>query len=386
MFWLKFSIFFQQTAFAFSGFIPLYWKQSIGLSEVTIGNITAVGTFLGLTAPLLFGSLGSHYSLERPIRWSFMLFALAAAILLAFPAIPTQGLGYTLYFIARCGFFTLVPVVFLHYQSKSFGHEYGKYRRLGSAGYLLGIIGAGLISQWHGAQWAIMLVIPCALLAAWPFCSKIHQAPNIESPEKYRNILFSKPLVQFYVALVFIGGFMPFSFIYLPLRLNELQFTNNEIAIVMAIWPISAFIGLPILGKLSDKYCLRNLFFLVPLFSALRVGLCYFPEHIFWFLLIEFLHIPSWCLNDVVIMNFLKRHCTPRQFSKAQALAIITVSLGAGLGSAFAAQLILHFGLQQSFLFGAFIPLLAIPLIFSLPLDAPPSLDSTAGNESSRPA
>jgi len=364
MIWYKISIFFELMGFGIACLIPLFWRQHLGFSEYTIGIMTSVGVGISLVAPLVFGKLGSSLPPQKPILWSFIAFSLLSCFFLVWTSFIGQTFLYGATQFMKWGFFTLVPVGFLRSVRSNVGRHYGNYRQLGSLGFLIGLVGMGYLTDNYGIDIIFLFIAALMLIGGYPFATRIKIKPNTERGPSYMELLKRSDLKSFFIATVGISTAFSLSFIYLPLRMNEMGASNSLISWVLGLCGIVALVSFPYIGRVCDRFPVMRLLVWVPIFNSLRVLALHFPTSSpYWFIPIQLLHIPAWVLFDVLMIKFIKERTHEDEFAKAQALLHVCVSLGMALGSALTAWLINLYGMQLSFLYFSPLPLVALPFL-----------------------
>jgi predicted MFS family arabinose efflux permease len=361
MLWYKISIFFQMMAIGFTSLIPLYWREVAHISDPTIGVLTAIGVAIAIAAPIYFGKLGNRSAPHKPIWISFFVCTVASPAFLFSPSPIAQGICNSIYRFTIWGFFTLVPVGVLHLMHRDVGREYGQYRRLGSLGFLFGVISAGWLTDQFGLHVIFLLASASFFLAGFPFLRTIRIEASEKKEASYLGLYKNRFILLFACGVTFISTGFPFYFVFLPLRMAEMGASNTLVSVALAMCGLTALFSLPLVGKFVDRHDAPHLLRYLALFCCARIAALYLPmTNPEWFILIQLLHIPTWVLFDVLVIKLLKDFCLPEEFSPAQALIHIHNSLGIALGSAIAASVVQNYSLQDMFLLCSGIPLIAL--------------------------
>lgn len=366
--WYQISGFFQFMTFSISTLIPLYWRQQLGYDEYSIGVLNAIAVLIAVFAPIYFSHISNRY---RPGRIVYVCFLVNAGLALAFlidPSFLAQTIIYALFQTFRWGYFILVPVGVMYLLHDSPGKRYGRYRRVGSLGFLLGVIGAGYLSRAYDSSAIFYPLFLANLAAAYPFMAKIDMPVAHPTEKSYRDILRQPVLVYFFVGTAISSVWYSLVFVFLPLRLDAMGASNSDIGWIVSLCGVLALFTMSKVGRFTDRFSTAKLYLIVPVFAALRLFCMYLPErHWAWFILIQMLHIPTWVLADILQIKFIRENCPPELLTKAQALLHISMSVGTASGSALSAVIAGEFGLRQVFLYLAPIPLISYFFLARIP-------------------
>lgn len=193
--WFKFSVFFQLMGIGICALIPIYWRESLHYSATTIGTLNAIGIGIAFLAPIAFGKIGSRIAPERPIFISFICYSSGLLLLVLFSSVYLQVLFFSVLQFSKWGFHTLVPVGVMKHLKGSVGFEYGKYRRIGSLGFLIGLLAIGYITDRVGNYALFYIAAVCMLIAALPYQRLIKIAPNTDKGISFK-VLLQKALIR----------------------------------------------------------------------------------------------------------------------------------------------------------------------------------------------
>ncbi len=365
MAWFKYSAFFQMMGISASSLIPLFWKEILHYEADKIGFLNAIATAIALSGPLFFGWAGTRQQIDKTIKVCFILSAVLSPFFLSSQSFWLQAVLFTGISFLRCGFTTLVPVGVLNLLSSRAGQEYGKYRRVGSMGFLVGVIGAGYLAKATNPSWVLAILGGSALFAVYPYLNRIEIPQAPQRSGNYRDLLKIPGMLWFYLGTLLISTWSSAAFIFMPLRLSDLGASASTIGWVVSECGIVALFTLSYLGKMTDRYSPAKLYLWVPLFAFLRIFLYGLPtENASWFFLIQLLHIPTWVISEVIQVKTLRSRIPNVHFSRGMALLQVSQSLGLALGSGYIGLCSGHFGLQQAFRWGALLPLFALPFLY----------------------
>jgi PPP family 3-phenylpropionic acid transporter len=372
--WFKYSAFFQMMGISASSLIPLFWKDQLGYSASDIGFLNAIAIIIALAGPLYFGWIGTKKSLEKVIRLCFWITAIISPIILFFDNYWVQATLFAGICFFRVGLTTLVPVGVLNLLGASAAQEYGKYRRIGSLGFLIGVIGAGYLIKFTQPNIIFYILMISALLASFPYWNRLKVPKNPLNQSTYKSVLKIKGMTHFYIATTFISTWSAAAFIFMPLRLSELGASPSFIGWVVSECGIVALFTLSYLGRITDKVSEIKLYYIVPIFAFIRILFYGIPiEDYTWFILIQLIHIPTWVLGELIQVKTLRNILTPEDFSKGMGLLQVSQSLGLALGSGMLGYYSGIFSVKEAFWYASPIPLLALIFIYSLNKSHKPS-------------
>lgn len=364
----KFSAVFQMAALSISTLLPLYWRECLGYGEDRIGYLNGIAGFIAISSPLFFGQLGGKLNLEKVILFCFLSSAAITFGMLHFEPFFFQLLCLSLFSFARTGFTTLVPVGVLSLLGPKAGHGFGDYRRFGSIGFLVGVIGVAYLVELASARLVLWASAFCLLVASLPYFRTIKIILEKGSLEPNYNQCFAVPSFKWLlVAAAIISTWWASSFIYLPLLMKNAGASSSMVGWGISICGIVAMLTLPQVGKWVDGRSSRRVMLMVPVFASLRVGLYSLPkDEALWFIAIQFLHLPTWVVTEVTIMKMVKQLLSESLYSRGQALLQVAQTLGMALGSLLIACLLGFGDLREVHLWFCLVPLLAYPFILRI--------------------
>jgi PPP family 3-phenylpropionic acid transporter len=364
----KFSAFFQMAALSISTLFPLYWRECLGYGEDHIGYLNGIAGFIAISSPLFFGQLGGKRRLEKVIILCFLLSAAFSLGMLSYEHFFFQLLCLALLSFTRTGFTTLVPVGVLSLLSTNAGQGFGDYRRYGSIGFLVGVVGVAYLTEMASAIYVLWASAICLLIASLPYFRRIkivletgHLKPNYHQ-------CFAEPSFKWLLgAAAIISTWWASSFIYLPLLMKNAGASSSMVGWGISICGIVAMLFLPQVGKWVDGRSSRRVMLMVPVFATLRVGLYSLPrEEALWFIVIQFLHLPTWVVTEVTIMKMVKQLLPESLYSRGQALLQVSQTLGMAFGSMLIATLLGFGDLREVQQWFCLVPLLAYPFILRI--------------------
>lgn len=374
-FWTS-SLFFQLFAISASTFLPLFWSSK-GFPDYQIAEIDGLSFSFSIIGPVFAAYNLKRLSYRSFVSGSFFFASIGSFVLFWSSSIFLQisGLLFSLIGAGVCA--TLVPLsaVVLLSQSK-FGAEYGKYRKMGSIGFLSGLLLSGLGADYFGALVYPLFVSFGFLCAAVLFSFVSFPDDSLLLKEEFRirdiyrsklknQINSSSTLLIFGFSQLLIWSSFSQCFRYLPLRMTQMGSSAIFISITVSLLGIVAIFSIAWVGRISDKIGARYLWPIIPIFLSLRVAILSFPEdNFYWFIPMQILHIPTWVLNDILLVRFLRDRREELGALSISLLTQIGMTLGLGMGSYLMSFAIPVWGLKDSFFWVSLIPLICVPIFF----------------------
>ncbi len=343
---------------------PLFWS-SLGYSDSSIGILNGVAMVAAILGPLFFGWIGSRKAPARIIAICFVATGVVTPLMLCFNGIGAQTLLFGVSQFLKVGFLTLVPVGVLHLLGPRAGLDYGRYRRVGSAGFLVAGF-AGYLVQISNPGIAVWIVGVACVLAALPFLWHI-QIPMVHAPDEGWKTLFSDRKTRYFLlGSLLLSTWNAGVWVFLPLRMREMGATPSLISWTMAECGLIAILSLSLTGRIVDRIGRPALLYLaVPVAASLRLLLMASPDSTpQWFLLIQWMHVLVWVLGEIVQIQFVRKYTKPSLFPRIQAMLMMCTYAGMGGASALMGLLVEPFGLRATLALSATLPLLALPFLW----------------------
>ncbi len=367
---------------ACSTFFPLYWT-SIGFSQREIATLEANAYLFSLVGLLLLLILNfkvkanSKLPLSGLSQVSFLLFFLLSPILVLSSHYVIIYTIFALVLICLSVVNALVPILSLQMikdaasqTGLNFGEEYGAYRKFGSIGFMFGLLLCGFCTDIISPS-CIPFFLGLGGLFAFIFIRRANPCNPYKDANSLGGVTQLFSLIPFLCFQLFVwAGFCVF-FRYLILRMSEMGCSSLEIALSNMLLGVINFTTVGLVGKLSDGLPYRFLAIIVILFTSLRVWVLGIPETSYiGFYLIQFLHVPTWILNDIISMRYLKDMNSKFGAINISVMNQCALTLGMVLGSYVMSRLLISISLKESFFYAAMLPFLALPFIFSSKIKA----------------
>lgn len=340
-------------------FEGVYMKEQ-GLGETVIGLVIGLGTALTMVSGLLWARLADRgIAEERLIATGFIFGAIGLALL---PFCQT-AFGFSLNAAFR-GLtipmaFTLMPaLVVARLGPTNPGRRYARYRQFGSAGFVLGTLGLPLLVD---ATRSIFWVASVFLLVAGLLIARDRPAPAVGKtrPPKVA-IKWSRPLVTFLLVNFFVGLAMPAMFGFLAVYARTLGADKVVIGFLAGSNGIVAFLSLPLMGWIVDRFGVRRVLWLAFAAHPVRLVAISFAPDYWWLFLAQPLHLFTFAGYDVASILYVGRNVSIENRAMAQALLSTTRMAGVFFGAILSGTLAEHVGYPFMYQFVAALSALSI--------------------------
>lgn len=327
-------------------FLP-YWSlylQDQGFNYKEIGLLSSIAILTRIFAPFIWGFIadktGKRMLLVRIATWMeatiwFLIFIIPnnmqciALLMFIFSffqnAILAQFEGVTLFWLGD-----------------KHTEYYGKIRKWGSIGFIVGVFSIGAILDVIDIHYLPMMLLCIAFTAfIWSFSIKEpHIAPNSQKILEPLLPILKRPVVTAFFCIEFIMLFAqaPFYSFYSN-YLKTADFNTTEIGFLWSVGVIAEIIMFNYANFFLTRFSWRNLVTMCLIMTCIRFLLVgFFPEHFFMQFLSQTLHAFSFGLFHIIAMRIILQNFTAKQQGRGQALYSTMWGLGVASGSILAGQ------------------------------------------------
>ncbi len=341
----------------FSPYSPL-WLQSLGLSTLAIGLMSALQSGTRLLAPYAWGWLADHGG--RPARLVLLAAAISTAAALCMAA---AGSGAVLVaviavlYLANCGVVPLVETLTLKQLHGSQGLDakrYGRTRLWGSLGFLLAVLGGGPLLQWAGLDalpWLTSACYAAVMLTAWA----LPRAPAQPLPSS--DALSIWPVLRRPEVAWFFAGTMltvlahTALYAFFSLYLDALGHGKPMVGLIWAVGLVAEIAFFASQGRWLRRGTDLQWLQAVALVTALRFACtAAFGQWLWLLLLVQLAHCITFAAHHSGCTSVIARHFSDRLRGRGAALY---TTLGYGLpgvvGGVLGGLLVQSFGLESVF-------------------------------------
>lgn len=325
-------------------FMP-YWNlylQDQGFNYQEIGVLSSIAIVTRFFAPLVWGWIadksGRRMLLVRVATWMESCIWLTIFIVPnTFQSVALLMLIFSFFQNAILAQFEGVTLFWLGDQKAKL---YGKIRKWGSVGFIVGVFTIGAILEIvHISMLPILLLIIASLAFIWSFT--IREPDSAPTSQKYLEPLLpvlKRPTVAAFFAIEFILLFShaPFYSFYSNF-LKSLNFSTTEIGFLWAMGVFAEIFMFSIASKIFQRFSWRSLVIVCLLVTSIRWMLvAVFSHYFIGQLFAQCLHAFSFGLFHLIAMRVIFQKFSAGQQGRGQALYSTMWGLGVAFGSVLA--------------------------------------------------
>ena len=367
-----FYFFYYTVVGAFMPFWSLYLEDQ-GFNYQEIGILSSIAIVTRFFAPLIWGWLadksGKRMLLVRIATWMeaciwFMIFLIpnnfqsVALLMLIFSffqnAILAQFEGVTLFWLGE-----------------KRAELYGKVRKWGSIGFIVGVFGLGAVFEVIPISMLPVLLLCISFLTfLWSFSIKEPTAAPVAQKKLDTTWpIFKRPVVYsfFLIELIMLFSHAPFYSFYSN-YLSQAGFSTSQIGLLWSVGVIAEIIMFAYATFFLSRWSWRHLIMLCLLTTGLRwlvVGL--FPSSFVAQFLTQTIHALSFGLFHMIAMRVIFQNFSAGQQGRGQALYSTMWGIGVATGSILAGHYWDQLGGDIIFFAAAASTLLGFLLLGGLP-------------------
>ncbi|MCH2070299.1 MFS transporter [Acinetobacter pittii] len=356
-------------------FMP-YWNlylQDQGFNYQEIGVLSSIAIVTRFFAPLVWGWIadksGKRMLLVRIATWMESCIWLAIFIVPnTFQSVALLMLIFSFFQNAILAQFEGVTLFWLGDQKAKL---YGKIRKWGSVGFIVGVFTIGAILEIvHISMLPILLLIIASLAFIWSFT--IREPDSAPTSQKHLEPLLpvlKRPTVAAFFAIEFILLFShaPFYSFYSNF-LKSLNFSTTEIGFLWAMGVFAEIFMFSIASKIFQCFSWRSLVIVCLLVTSIRWMLvAVFSHYFIGQLFAQCLHAFSFGLFHLIAMRVIFQNFSAGQQGRGQALYSTMWGLGVAFGSVLAGHFWKTFSGELIFMCASVVVLLGLCFVKWLP-------------------
>jgi PPP family 3-phenylpropionic acid transporter len=357
-------------------FMP-YWNlylQDQGFNYQQIGILSSIAIITRFFAPLIWGWIadksGKRMLLVRIATW------MEACIWFAIFIIPNSFQSIALLMLVFSFFQNAILAQFegvtLFWLGEKRAELYGKVRKWGSVGFIVGVFAIGALLEIIPISMLPILLLSVSFLAfLWSFSIKEPEhAPSSQKKLEPLLPILKKPMVAAFFGIEFILLFSqaPFYSFYSNF-LNEIGFSTMQIGTLWATGVIAEIVMFAVAQKVFFiRFSWRTLVAACLILTSLRwllVGML--NTHFIGQLLAQCLHAFSFGLFHLIAMKVIFQNFSAEQQGRGQALYSTMWGLGVASGSLLAGHYWQILSGATIFLCASVVVLLGLILVVWLP-------------------
>ena len=231
--------------FAYAGLAGTYaplWFQSLGFSTLAIGALASVQSATRLFSPYLWGWLADHTGKRTQLlRIAVVLALLSALGYFGPPAYGWIAAVTAALFVCTAGVIPISEAALAHLVSHGRTLDAGRYGRVrlwGSVGFILAVVGSGVLLETAGVArypWLVLALLGLLLVAAMRLPVVTEAAHASEAAPGALTVL-RDPVVAWFFAGVFFTVLAHTSlYAFFSLYLVSLGYTKSAVGLVWAL-------------------------------------------------------------------------------------------------------------------------------------------------------
>lgn len=356
-------------------FMP-YWNlylQDQGFNYQEIGVLSSIAIVTRFFAPLVWGWIadksGKRMLLVRVATWMESCIWLAIFIVPnTFQSVALLMLIFSFFQNAILAQFEGVTLFWLGDQKAKL---YGKIRKWGSVGFIVGVFTIGAILEIVPiSMLPILLLIIASLAFVWSFT--IREPDSAPTSQKYLESLLpvlKRPTVAAFFAIEFILLFShaPFYSFYSNF-LKSLNFSTTEIGFLWAMGVFAEIFMFSIASKIFQRFSWRSLVIVCLLVTSIRWMMVAIFSHYFVVqIFAQCLHAFSFGLFHLIAMRVIFQNFSAGQQGRGQALYSTMWGLGVAFGSVLAGHFWKILSGEVIFMCASAVVLLGLGFVMWLP-------------------
>ena len=356
-------------------FMP-YWSlylQNQGFSFNEIGLLSSIAIITRFFAPFIWGWIadksGKRMLLVRLATW------MEAVIWLLIFIIPTNFQSVALLMLIFSFFQNAILAQFegvtLFWLGERRAELYGKVRKWGSVGFIVGVFSIGALLEIVTIS-MLPIMLLCIAFTAFLWSFTIHEPKHAPQAQKKLEPLLpilKRPSVWAFFSIEFVMLFAqaPFYSFYSN-YLKQAGFSTTEIGFLWSVGVIAEIMMFAYATFFLKRFSWRVLVSLCLLMTGIRFVLVgTFPESFLMQFLSQTLHAFSFGLFHVLAMRIIFQNFSLGQQGRGQALYSTMWGLGVASGSILAGHYWQQFSGEWIFIFAGCITLFGFIFVHWLP-------------------
>lgn len=356
-------------------FLP-YWNLYLEyqkFSHYDIGLLSTIAVLTRFVAPFVWGWLADRTG--KRMLWIRIATLMETCIWLTiffmdkrFEQIALIMLIFSFFQNAILAQFEGVTLFWLADQHQQL---YGKVRKWGSIGFIVGVFGVGIILDYIAVYWLPIILLSISGLAFfWSFLiPEPDQAPKSQKQLEPILPVLKRPSVIGFFIIEFILLFSqaPFYSFYTN-YLHEAGYNTFEIGTLWAVGVVAEIIMFACANFFFKHFSWRILVCSCLILTTCRWITVGIFQDVFWMqFMAQTLHAFSFGLFHLIAMRMILNNFSPKQQGRGQALYSTMWGLGVASGSLIAGYYWNDFGGKWIFITAGLTALIGLCLIFVLP-------------------
>lgn len=325
--------------FSYAGLFGTYaplWFQHLGFGTLAIGTLASLQSSTRLFSPYAWGWLADHSGR----RTQLLRIAVASALLCATGYFVSPGYawiaGVTLaLFVCTAGVIPISEAALAHFVSDGTtldAARYGRVRVWGSVGFIVTVVGSGVLLQATGVRafpWLVVALLG-ALLVAAARLPTLKEAPHHSDAAPGALAVLRQPVVAWFFAGVFFTVLAHTSlYVFFSLYLVSLGYGKTAVGLIWAVGVTAEVAWFWFQGAWLARRSAHAWLTLAAAVAALRfAALAAFGSIPMLLVLVQCTHAVTFAAQHSSCIAVINRHFPGRLRGRGQALYTL---LGYGL-------------------------------------------------------
>jgi len=317
--------------FAYAGLFGTYaplWFQSLGFSTFAIGVLASVQSATRLFSPYAWGWLADHTGQ----RTRLLRIAVALALAFAFGYFVSPRYGWIVavtaaLFICTAGVIPISEAALAHLVSRGPTLDAGRYGRVrvwGSVGFILAVVGSGVLLQWLGVSRfpVLMIVLLALLLVAALRLPVVAEAAHGSDAAPGALSVLREPVVAWFFAGVFLTVLAHTSlYAFFSLYLVSIGYSKSAVGVVWAIGVLAEVAWFWFQGAWLTRLSTHAWLLIAAAVSVVRfAAIAAFGASPVLLVLAQCLHAVTFAAQHSSCIAVINRHFPGRLRGRGQAL------------------------------------------------------------------
>ena len=317
--------------FSYAGLFGTYaplWFQSLGYSTLAIGALASTQSATRLFSPYVWGWLADHTGR----RTQLLRVAVAGALLFASGYFVSSAYGWiagvtAALFVCTAGVVPISEAALAHLVSRGESLDVGRYGRVrmwGSIGFIVTVVGSGVLLQTLGVRSfpvLVMLLLGLLLIAALRL-PKVVEAAHADEAAPGALAVLRQPIVAWFFAGVFFTVLAHTSlYVFFSLYLVSLGYSKTAVGLIWAVGVVAEVAWFWFQGRWFARLSAHAWLSVAALVTVLRFALVASFGALPWLLVLTQLsHALSFAAQHSACIATINRHFPGRLRGRGQAL------------------------------------------------------------------
>lgn len=255
------------------------------------------------------------------------------------------------------------------YNLKSQPERYSRIRLWGSLGFILSVVGGGLLFEAYSLALfplALLIVVLAIALATVPSLAEAkHQRHGAMDEPSFLAQLCRKPIIIFFLVCLLLQLSHGAYYTYFSIYLETFGYSKTEIGFLWGLGVLAEVLLFMVMHTWLLRYSLKQIMLLALTLTSLRwLLIAFYPSSIEIVVLAQGLHAMSFGAMHAVAIHFVGLRFQARNQGRAQALySSLGFGLGGALGALMSGYIVAVSGYQMAFLVSALCAALAVVLV-----------------------